>query len=47
MPDTEQNKQTVIAFYSLAFNDKQPEEAVVLHPPLSAPAPRQYVRGGT
>jgi predicted SnoaL-like aldol condensation-catalyzing enzyme len=26
--DIERNKQTVVEFYELAFNDKQPEEAV-------------------
>ncbi len=28
MADLERNKQTVLAFYTLAFNDKQPAEAV-------------------
>jgi predicted SnoaL-like aldol condensation-catalyzing enzyme len=28
MADLETNKQTVVAFYTLAFNDKRPEEAV-------------------
>lgn len=28
MADTEQNKETVIAFYERAFNDHEPEEAV-------------------
>ena len=28
MADTEQNKQTAIAFYERAFNDHQPEDAV-------------------
>jgi predicted SnoaL-like aldol condensation-catalyzing enzyme len=28
MADPETNKQTVVAYYTLAFNDKQPEEAV-------------------
>jgi predicted SnoaL-like aldol condensation-catalyzing enzyme len=28
MTDLETNKQTVVAYYTLAFNDKQPEEAV-------------------
>jgi predicted SnoaL-like aldol condensation-catalyzing enzyme len=28
MTDAETNKQTVLAYYNLAFNDKQPEEAV-------------------
>jgi predicted SnoaL-like aldol condensation-catalyzing enzyme len=28
MADTEQNKQTVIAFYERAFNDQEPEGAV-------------------
>jgi len=27
MADTEQNKQTVIAFYERAFNDQEPEGA--------------------
>src|SRR5215211_955152 len=28
MADLETNKQNVVAYYTLAFNDKQPEEAV-------------------
>lgn len=28
MADTEQNKQSVIAFYERAFNDREPEDAV-------------------
>jgi hypothetical protein len=28
MADLEQNKQTVVRFYELAFNDHRPEEAV-------------------
>ena len=28
MSDIERNKQTVVDYYELAFNDKQPEEAV-------------------
>jgi predicted SnoaL-like aldol condensation-catalyzing enzyme len=28
MADTEQNKQNVIGFYTLAFNEKKPDEAV-------------------
>ncbi|HJQ29553.1 MAG TPA: hypothetical protein VJ827_09435, partial [Rubrobacter sp.] len=27
MADTEQNKQTVLAYYSMAFNDRKPAEA--------------------
>ena len=29
MTDSNENKKTVLAFYGLAFNDKQPTEAVV------------------
>ena len=28
MSDTEKNKQTVLAYYNLAFNDRKPAEAV-------------------
>ena len=28
MADPEKNKQTVLAYYSLAFNDRRPAEAV-------------------
>ena len=28
MPDLESNKRTVVEFYELAFNGKQPEQAV-------------------
>ncbi len=51
MTDTEQNKQTVIAFYSLAFNDKQPEEAVqkyvgsqyIQHNPQAPDGPEAFI----
>jgi predicted SnoaL-like aldol condensation-catalyzing enzyme len=47
--DAETNKQTVIAYYTLAFNDKQPEEAVaryvgdkyIQHNPQAPDGPRR------
>ena len=31
MADSDENKKTVLAFYGLAFNDRQPVEAVAQH----------------
>jgi predicted SnoaL-like aldol condensation-catalyzing enzyme len=56
MADHEQNKQTVLAFYTEAFNDKQPEDAVakyigsryIQHNPQAPDGPEafiQFVRG--
>lgn len=58
MADAETNKQTVIAYYTLAFNDKQPEEAVaryigdkyIQHNPQAPDGPEafiEFVRGFT
>jgi predicted SnoaL-like aldol condensation-catalyzing enzyme len=52
MADLEQNKQTVIAFYSEAFNDKRPEEAVaryigsryIQHNPQAPDGPEAFIR---
>jgi predicted SnoaL-like aldol condensation-catalyzing enzyme len=51
MADAETNKQTVIAYYNLAFNDKQPEEAVakyigdryIQHNPQAADGPEAFI----
>jgi predicted SnoaL-like aldol condensation-catalyzing enzyme len=56
MTDAETNKQTVLAYYNLAFNDKQPEEAVaryvgdkyIQHNPQAPDGPEafiEFVRG--
>jgi predicted SnoaL-like aldol condensation-catalyzing enzyme len=50
--DTEQNKETVIAFYTLAFNDKRPEEAVATyvgsrytqHNPQAGDGPEAFIQ---
>lgn len=52
MADTEQNKQTVIAFYERAFNDQEPEDAVerylgsqyIQHNPQAADGPEAFVQ---
>lgn len=51
MPDLEANKQTVRAFYELAFNQKDPEEAVaryvgetyIQHNPAAGDGPGPFV----
>lgn len=51
MSDTEQNTQTVVAYYTQAFNDKQPEEAVeryvgsqyIQHNPMAADGPEAFI----
>jgi predicted SnoaL-like aldol condensation-catalyzing enzyme len=51
MPDLEQNKETVRAFYELAFNDKKPEEAVARyvgstytqHNPMAGDGPQPFI----
>ena len=51
MAELETNKQTVVAFYTLAFNDKRPEEAVqryvgdryTQHNPLAGDGPGPFV----
>ncbi len=51
MTDAETNKQTVIAYYNLAFNDKQPEEAVaryvgdkyIQHNPQAPDGPEAFI----
>jgi predicted SnoaL-like aldol condensation-catalyzing enzyme len=51
MADAETNKQTVVAYYNLAFNDKQPEEAVakyigdryIQHNPQAADGPEAFI----
>jgi predicted SnoaL-like aldol condensation-catalyzing enzyme len=56
LPDAETNKQTVLAYYNLAFNDEQPEEAVaryigdkyIQHNPQAPDGPEafiEFVRG--
>jgi predicted SnoaL-like aldol condensation-catalyzing enzyme len=50
--DTEQNKQTVIDFYTKAFNEKKPEEAVesylgsqyIQHNPQAGDGPDAFVQ---
>ena len=51
MPDLEQNKETVRAFYDLAFNLKKPEEAVgrylgstyTQHNPMAGDGPQPFI----
>jgi predicted SnoaL-like aldol condensation-catalyzing enzyme len=51
MPDLEENKETVRAFYELAFNDKKPEEAVARyvgstytqHNPMAGDGPQPFI----
>jgi predicted SnoaL-like aldol condensation-catalyzing enzyme len=51
MPDLEGNKETVRAFYDLAFNQKEPEEAVaryvgstyIQHNPAAGDGPRPFI----
>jgi predicted SnoaL-like aldol condensation-catalyzing enzyme len=51
MLDLEQNKETVRAFYELAFNDKKPEEAVARyvgstytqHNPMAGDGPQPFI----
>jgi predicted SnoaL-like aldol condensation-catalyzing enzyme len=51
MPDLEQNKEMVRAFYELAFNDKKPEEAVaryvgstyIQHNPMAGDGPQPFI----
>ena len=51
MADAETNKQTVLAYYTLAFNDKQPEEAVaryvgdkyIQHNPQAPDGPEAFI----
>lgn len=51
MPDLEQNKETVRAFYELAFNQKKPEEAVaryvgstyIQHNPMAGDGPQPFI----
>lgn len=51
MPDLEQNKETVRAFYELAFNAKKPEEAVARyvdstytqHNPMAGDGPQPFI----
>jgi predicted SnoaL-like aldol condensation-catalyzing enzyme len=51
MADAETNKQTVGAYYNLAFNDKQPEEAAakyigdryIQHNPQAADGPEAFI----
>ena len=52
MTDAEANKQAVIAYYTMAFNDKQPEEAVarylggkyIQHNPQAADGPEAFIQ---
>src|SRR5438067_12306300 len=52
MSDIEHNKQTVLAFYRLAFNDKQPAEAAakyigpvyIQHNPQAPDGPEAFVQ---
>jgi predicted SnoaL-like aldol condensation-catalyzing enzyme len=51
MADTNQNKETVRAFYELAFNDKEPEEAIaryvgskyIQHNPMAGDGPGPFI----
>jgi predicted SnoaL-like aldol condensation-catalyzing enzyme len=51
MADAETNKQIVVAYYTLAFNDKQPEEAVaryvgdryIQHNPQAPDGPEAFI----
>jgi predicted SnoaL-like aldol condensation-catalyzing enzyme len=51
MADIEQNKQTVVDFYTLSFNEKQPEEAVeryigsqyIQHNPQAGDGPEAFI----
>jgi hypothetical protein len=51
MRDLDQNKETVRAFYELAFNDKKPEEAIaryvgskyIQHNPMAGDGPGPFV----
>lgn len=51
MADTEANKQAVVAYYTLAFNDKKPEEAVaryvgdryIQHNPQAPDGPEAFI----
>jgi predicted SnoaL-like aldol condensation-catalyzing enzyme len=51
MADAETNKQTVVAYYTLAFNDEQPEEAVasyvgdryIQHNPQAPDGPEAFI----
>ena len=51
MADTDQNKETVRAFYELAFNHKQPEEAIaryvgskyIQHNPMAGDGPGPFI----
>jgi predicted SnoaL-like aldol condensation-catalyzing enzyme len=51
MADLERNKQTVVEFYELAFNGKQPEQAVeryvgkeyIQHNPQAADGPEAFI----
>ena len=52
MPDLEHNKQTVIGFYTRAFNDRQPADAVaqyvgaqyIQHNPLAGDGAEAFVQ---
>jgi predicted SnoaL-like aldol condensation-catalyzing enzyme len=52
MSSTEENKQTVTSYYTLAFNDKKPEEAVakyvgskyIQHNPQAPDGPEAFVQ---
>jgi predicted SnoaL-like aldol condensation-catalyzing enzyme len=51
MAHTDQNKETVRAFYELAFNDKRPEEAIaryvgskyIQHNPMAGDGPGPFI----
>jgi predicted SnoaL-like aldol condensation-catalyzing enzyme len=52
MADAQENKATAIAFYTLAFNEKRPEEAVqryvgpryIQHNPQAADGPEPFIQ---